>query len=123
MSRTDKDAPSWVRAKYAPRNTEWHHRCENSVWAARAPQGTVFEPCTIDQSGGWCRYFVDSRDFWWSDSPTGEDKNFYWYAPERASVRVSLDAARRDFNAHGETDIEPENRQTRGAPWGGGWWD
>jgi hypothetical protein len=36
-----------------------------------------------------------------------------YYGPERARVRDTLRAARRDYNAHGDTDIEPFPRQHR----------
>lgn len=56
-------------------------------------------------------------------TPGRQDRRDLWFGPERASVRDQLAAARRDYNAYGDTDVEPEPRQHRHAIWGGGWWD
>lgn len=49
--------------------------------------------------------------------------NRCWDGPERAHVRDTLRAAAADYNAHGDTDIEPVTRQNRRSPWKGGYWD
>lgn len=54
---------------------------------------------------------------------TKEMRREGYTAPERAHVRDVLRAAVHDYNTHGETEIEPVNRQPRRAPWGGGYWD
>ena len=44
-----------------------------------------------------------------------------YHRPQRREMRDVLNDARRDYNANGETDIEPINRQARNeAHWS--WW-
>lgn len=76
--------------------------------------------CDIESRNGRCRA-------WLSDGhrcdKSRDDRHLLYFAPERASVRDALRAARDEYNTFGDTDIEPDNRQHRHAVWGGGWWD
>lgn len=61
--------------------------------------------------------------YYWAQGPRAEERHLLFYGPERAHVRDVLRQAVDDYNTYGETDIEPEPRQTRHATWYGGWWD
>ena len=51
------------------------------------------------------------------------DRHTNYYGPERARTRTALVNVRRDYNTHGDTDVDVRTDQHRHAPWGGGWWD
>lgn len=66
----------------------------------------------------------------WLDSHHGggygvskETRRTSYYRPERAHIRSTLRAAAAEYRANGRVDIEPLNRQSRHAPWAGGWWN
>lgn len=135
MSRTDKDTPAWVRAQRAPAS----ERRENHHWNCDSgpERGNPFRRdenshrCDIDDrhSHGWrgaCTYYPLDRHHWrqsYGNLHMRERVNIGYYSPERAHVRDVLRDAVRDFNAYGETDVEPVGRQHRHAHWGSGWWD
>lgn len=126
MSRTDKDAPGWVRALNHPHATAIHFwRCETR-YGNRAPAHRT--RCDIDDTTNIptnrCGYWLfDRYRFPYTDAPTTRRRHLDYFGPERTAVRDSLHLARRDYNAHGETDLDAPTRQTRHSDWHGGWWD
>lgn len=129
MSRTDKDAPNWVRALNDPRRVIDHaFGCELSPLNGWQNDG-VRHACTVDDPNSdhsyrFCRYWLEDRTrFRYSDGPTAEMLRTGYFGPERAAVRASLLDALRDYNTHGETEADPPTRQTRRSDWYGGWWD
>lgn len=123
MSRTDKDDPDFVRARRSTQARTIHGR--NCVHAPH-PDPDRVHPCDADTTRtyatGACHTFANDRDRWY-DTVTPAMTHMHWYRPERAHVRVSLLNAARDWNMHGDTDVEPNPRQHRRGPWTGGFWD
>jgi hypothetical protein len=127
MSDTDKTDPYWVKNyRAAVVQVRHHHTCPESSSGAlvRAAFGEVCAGVTGKRES-LCRPFSTAfpnpaaeRFPWW-----GKAVRHDWYAPERAYVRASLSDARRDYNANGETDVEPVGRQHRHGMWNGGWRD
>ncbi len=128
MSRTDKDAPSWVRARRDGGDT-WHHRVGDAPGAAdgfgRPPSGDGTHACDLDDPGGRCTWRVPH---WLAGYPLCQPPDtsclhMFYYGPDRAQARDALRAAAREYNTFGMTETEPITRQVRHSPWGGGWWD
>lgn len=128
MAHTDKTDPYWVQSQRDPNATIWHGwACENNTQRRRYDTGATVA-CDLPDPGTYrrrtnCRYW--SYDTWrrlYSGS-NAFDRHAYYYGPERARTRAALVNARRDYNAHGDTDVDVLTDQHRNAPWGGGWWD
>lgn len=141
MSRTDKDAPYWVRTSlYEP----WHNHCEfDATWwgwswfpngprecdlpeeptyqhpvrrrASRMEQRScVWEPCDPDETYRF--------RFTWGPRPI--DRRLCYWKPDRARVHAACDRARKEYNSFGQTEVEVPLFQHRHAETtGGGWWD
>jgi hypothetical protein len=104
MSHTDKDDPFQIRARRAPDADEIHVFCDRDL-----PPGS--RACDIDDRHGRCHFYSGGEAL--REGPTPEACHTFYYGPERARVRDALRAARRDHNAHGDTDIEPAPRPHR----------
>lgn len=59
-----------------------------------------------------CGYFYYASKVY-GDHPNHEDRRLYYHGPERRRTRDSLRDAARDWNANGDTDVEPDTRQHR----------
>lgn len=82
----------------------------------------VTKECTLadlDYSRDWqeCRWHLAhwERHASWNITPGREMRKLYFHGPERARSRVALRDAVKDFNANGETESSPLNRQGRGS--------
>lgn len=116
MARTDKDMPRYAQNADAAHG-EWHNGCEHDG-DFTALHGTRHE-CNLGVGPGECTYFRHG-----SYSGAGRKmEHLAFYGPERASVRDTLRLAAAEYNSLGHTDVEPEPRQARCSPWGGGFWD
>ena len=82
-------------------------------------------PCVCDDTppGSTCDYRLSRADgggYCIGGVPTWYCRETY-HRPQRREMRDVLNSARRDYNANGDTDIEPVNRQARNsAHWS--WW-
>lgn len=115
MSRTDHHAPAWVRTLGSTTATEHHsYGCRRSGFASQPSHEVV---CDIDTPNGSCYRWDRDGNGRWTDLPTKTDIHLHFYVPERAHTRAALHEAARDYNTHGQTDIEPVSRQKRGTPW------
>jgi hypothetical protein len=120
MSRTDKDAPWWVRSTYY---TPTHR--------ASCKLGWHDEPCNLDPEpvrihrSAYGRFIYRTRCIWEAERhcyrpPTREDRHLDWWGPDRAEVRDFCRMAKRDHGGYGEL-LEPI-RQHRHASYKGWWW-
>jgi hypothetical protein len=143
MSKTDKDAPWWVSAKYY---VPVHWQCDSEPADERrswsGPRG--HRPCDLPSAPqrrrrvSLGRIIRDPHCFWEAQWPTKAEKTRYrytrspskgdrhdkWYSPERTRVRNWVTDARKQFN--GYQDVEDDNApvlQHRRGPYPGGWWD
>lgn len=131
MSRTDKDAPHWVRAEFYEPN---HMNCplipahEGSVWRRRTDVSSCtlsVEPvrlppmarswrlgrCTWDPVG-WDRKY-------YTKTPKRVDRRVYFHGPNRRMIRDFCAKARQEYAGCGEVDsVEPY-----GLPCQLDWWD
>lgn len=122
MSRTDKDTPRWVRAQHAA-DAVIHHTygCDLSPFRPREPAHE--RPCDLDARDGRCYRWDRNGTGRYYDDPSNAEIHLGYYGPERAHVRDLLRGAVREYNAHGETDLEPVTRQHRHTTWTGDYWD
>jgi hypothetical protein len=124
MSHTEKDAPDWVQILTGfAESREWHRGCPQAM-----PPGD--RPCDIDDARGrrtighcWRSWYRPGCRYYYTPPPRRQIRRLFYYKSERAQIRAQLEAARRDWNTCGDTDIDPPGRQHRHSPWGGGWWD
>lgn len=91
-----------------------------TVTAYRREVRDVARECDIASPQGLCGRWQPYRHHC---DPSADDRRNAYYGPERAHVRGMLRAAAREYNAHGDTDVEPEPRQHRHGPWRHGYWD
>lgn len=150
MSRTDKDRPYRVKVMdpTLSRNEEHDHLPETRFcvtgfktvvtsypgWDAsrevRVGYRHAYDAvCDIDDFNGerrdWrshhCGYSLPWHEARYRSSPPAWYRRAVYHAPERTNARDVLRAATKDWNANGDTDIEPVSRQTRNsAAWL--WW-
>lgn len=137
MSRTDKDAPYWVRSEYY----------EAVHWGCQYEQGTPWRSVTVThecdlpevpQRGHWRwtveRYQREPHCSWESEwpwrrryrhswGPRPRDRHLHWYGPDRAKARDWTIEARKQF--HGDLDIDTDNAPIRNHRHCSikGWWD
>lgn len=132
MSRTDKDAPAWVRGNNAPNRTASHHPdCDAAPDHHYSWRGNDrSHRCDIDDphTHGWrnaCTWWADDRNRFPYTSPPGHaNRNLYFTRKDRAHVRDTLHDAVRDYNAHADTDVATDDyRSNRRGMFGGGYWD
>lgn len=104
MSKTDKDAPYWVRAKW---HVPVHDECPlDRLWG-----------CLLEQ-----RWILRRHRYTWGPRPI--DRRLYYWKPDRARVRAASDQARKEYNTFGLTEVEVPAFQHRHAETiGGGYWD
>jgi hypothetical protein len=132
MSRTDKDAPWWVRSEW------WvpdHHRCENSLRTyGREPRvcDLPAEPIRKDRSHPrrywdqlqtctWEAEWLDRNRYNYTRPPTKLERHLGWYGPARAQLRMMRQEARKQYHGSGEIDV-PELPWPRHSSFKG-WWD
>lgn len=139
MSRTDKDAPYWVR-------TEWyvpvHNHCQfHYTWwgwsyfplgprECDLPEVATLRPSHRRRSYRItelsCRWqaewpFKSRYSFTWGPRPI--DRRLRYWKPERGQKRAACDRARKEYNSFGQTEVEVPTFQHRHALPGGGYWD
>lgn len=95
-------------------------RIEAEVTRYRREYVEVTHECDIDSVNGLCSRRSPYR---YHCEVTAADRRLAYYGPERAYARVMLSNAVRDYNTHGDTDIEPEPIRHRHGPWRHGYWD
>jgi hypothetical protein len=140
MSRTDKDAPYWVRTEFYKPDHDWN--CPDRIprlWQHyhRGPHGCTLPPepvrlppqrqrfRTIPEVPR-CRWVAVWPRRWrynYTRPPSRKDRHFYWWGPERANVRNVLAKAKRQYNGCGEVDVVEPVAPMRHAMYSGGWWD
>lgn len=116
MSKTDKDRPSWVRAKDEPNPGIWHHyRCETTFSAYKWRWPAL--PCDIDtRHQSRCHYYEAQRA--WCSAPPNWYRHARWYNPERNNVRMDCLRAMKEYASSGDTDVIVSTSQHRhGASW------
>jgi hypothetical protein len=128
MAHTDKTDPYRVQVHNDPHAVVFHHHCcEDNPQPSRLITRT--QPCDLPNVGEYTRGTDCHR---WSYATwlrlyngggNAHDTHTFYYGPERARTRTALNAARRDYNTHGDTDVDVRTDQHRHTPWGGGWWD
>lgn len=138
MSRTDKDAPYWVRTEFYEPDHDWtcpdriarswqqYHRTPNSCTLPKDPVrvspqwlGTRTMPEIPD-----CKWIATwPADRGRSLGPRSRDRHWYWWGPDRAGVRNVLTKARQQYNGSGDVDIVEPTVNPRHAMFSGGWWD
>lgn len=118
MSRTDHHAPAWVRTLGSTTAVEHHSGCQHDGLPRPRFEGQLRE-CDIDTRDGRCYRWDRDHHGTWDLRPTNAMIATDCTAPERTYVRDLLRAALREYNAHGDTDIEPECRQRARATFGG----
>lgn len=121
MSRTDKDAPWWVRSEwYEP----VHFNCPNTlgylIWRWRPAKSACdlptdpvrYNPRLIrrwrprEQTPCYWEAEWPYRDrYRYTHGPTKEDRHLGWYGPDRARVRDQLLGAKKEHHAHGDVEI------------------
>jgi hypothetical protein len=141
MSRTDKDAPYWVRAEcYVPVHN--HCQFDHTWWGwtffpdgpreCDLPEDPIIRhPRQRRRAYGVekrsCRWeaewsFRSRYNFTWGPRPI--DRRLYYWKPERAQKRTACDRARKEYNSFGQTEVEVPMFQHRHAETtGGGYWD
>lgn len=120
MSRTDHHAPAWVRTLYSTTATATEHHSYGCHRSDHAPQPSHEVGCDIDTRNGHCYRWDRTNHDTWDRRPSNDMVHDLFTAPERAHVRDALRGALRDYNAYGETDLEPVTRQSRRAAWATG---
>ena len=143
MSRTDKDAPYWVRTDFYEPDHDW--RCPERVprtwqYYPRTPGSCTLppEPARLPPQTWRRRYprippevpechwvAVWPRRWRYNRTrpPTVKDRRAYWWGPDRANVRNVLTKAKQQYNGYGEVDVIEPVMNPRHAMYSGGWWD
>jgi hypothetical protein len=133
MSRTDKDAPHWVRTEwyepahqyncidYFPRH-RWqpcatYVECDLPETPVRHPGFRLSYKSRQKPGCTWSAIW-DRRNY---HNPSKKDRHLDWYGPERALVRDYCRRVRRDPMLEEDNIVEPvrQHRHTSVK----GWWD
>lgn len=141
MSRTDKDAPYWVRADltrftpkheygcpfYFPRFTRRdppNRECNLPERPVRQHRAHVSMKRLIIATFPWQCYWAApyDRTWWYERPPSKKDRHFDWFGPDRAQARDECRAAMRDYNANGDTELDVVTDSPRHAGKQGYWW-
>ncbi len=127
MARTDKDAPDWVRA------TWWepdHYACDQAIgtrWGYRGSRRVCDLPDAPVRRRPvrytWrarhhhsCTWIPDTDEIhraWYEQGAPGWFCSLEWHRPRRRMVRDQLTAARADYRAGGDADLEVDVAQHR----------
>jgi hypothetical protein len=139
MSRTDKDAPYWVRATFyvpdhaydCPDYRPRHHPREYPLRVCNLPAEPVRRHPNLSAWRRWreigCIWEMSWVDDRWAidinrDRPRGRiDRRLNWWGPDRSRTRDACRSAAREFNETGDVDTEPGTRNHRHSP-GRGYW-
>lgn len=122
MSRTDKDAPYWVRAEWWE---PWHQQCENQAYSRSI--GGFYVPrrkCDLPLQPDVKQYgkftFRHRRCFWrpiWDrlhyPNPPRWYRNHVWTAPQRLQARMQCREAAKQYRGSGDTDVVVTTDQNR----------
>lgn len=138
MSRTDKDAPWWVRSEYY---TPSHYYCEFDYnrWYGwhKFPDGPRVcdlppEPFrhrhrdwVIHRRGPTCMWESEwpwKRRYSCTHAPTREDRHLGWYGPDRRRARDLMIEAGKEYRGYREVDVIEPTWHHRHASIKG-WWD
>lgn len=138
MSRTDKDAPWWVRSEW---HLPEHYYCQYDVtrqygWH-RFPESRkcdlpVEPEFTQHRQLGW-RKKVEGcvwepewpfrRRYRYTRPPSKKEKRNNYWGPDRSRVRAALGKARQEHQTLGEVVTDCPVVQHKHGPISGGWWD
>jgi len=119
MSKTDKDRPYWVKTYDSKvKNRRARHMHGTVPWT----NGTHYD-CDIDEfvkgrKANWhktCDYVLPHNEY--GDSVPKWYVDYIYHNPSRRDARDSLRAASKDWNANGDTDIEPKIYPDNNAAW------
>lgn len=138
MSRTDKDAPYWVRSEYY----------EAVHWGCQYEQGTPWRKVTVTHECdlpetphrehpvrlSWRLRERSAHCYWESEwpwrrryrhtwGPTRYDRHVDWYDPDRARVRDWTIGARKQYNGYREIDADNAPTWNHRHCSIKGWWD
>src|SRR4029450_9708130 len=133
MSRTDKDMPFWVVAKwYKPSHGIRCPQYDRGGWAKTEPCDLPQNP--VRQTGFHWRIRA-TRCIWEADwdervgyryrytwGPRKVDRHLDWYGPDRAKVRDQMTKAKKQYNGSGDVEIVERVQHHRHASIKG-WWD
>lgn len=122
MSRTDKDAPNWVRSEYY---IAWHSLyCPYGMNMKSRAHSCNLPPEPIRRRDGrsWIRGCSwepewDRRTYY--HSPSREDRHVNYWGPDRALVRDFCHQAVKDPD---DPDLIEPVRQHRHSSYKGWWW-
>lgn len=142
MSRTDKDAPYWVRAEYYEPVHDWscpdrvarswqqyprsNHNCTLPDTPIRTgPRGRrspriIPEVPECEWTAEWLKPWQGG--YYCYRRPRRKDRHFWWWGPDRAHVRTVLIKARQQYNGSGDMDVIEPVARPHNAVYSGGWW-
>jgi hypothetical protein len=143
VSRTDKDAPYWVRTEFYVPSHDW--TCPDRIARSWQNYPRSTSPCPLPPEPvreprprfrfrgiinpdeplhcSWVPTWPRKRRYNYSYGPTAADRAAYWWGPDRANVRDLLHKAKRQYNGFGDVDIVEPTQNHRHAMYSGGWWD
>lgn len=138
MSRTDKDAPWWVRSEYYE---PAHYFCQFDIFRIfgwhRFPDGR--RSCDLpsepfrerhrnyvsQRNGPSCMWAAEWPRRWrynYTWGPSREDRHLAWYGPDRRRARDMLIEAAKEYRGYGDVDVIEPTWHHRHASMKG-WWD
>ncbi len=139
MSRTDKDAPWWVRTEYY--SPEHAYNCTEYMGNWRVGRQYPLRPCSLPENPirvdhgfigveSWrargCTWEPDwpgpRLRYWCTRGPNRLDRHAEWWGPDRARVRDQMIEAKQQYHGSHEVEIVERVDQHRHAP-AAGWWD
>lgn len=141
MSRTDKDAPWWVRAEtYSPDHAA---NCPELQAGPYTRRQYPLRVCNLPERpvrqrpgfSGWrhwkdigCTWdpdyeFIKNRNKWYPYwGPRRKDRHFRWWGPDRAKVRDDCRKAQKEYHGSKEVHVVPRTVNHRHGP-DKGWWN
>lgn len=141
MSRTDKDAPWWVRAEVyepdhdlscvdysSPYGWFWNRaiartlHCDLPPTPMRRIQRAVKGWSTTRCSWTAC-WPNDHHRYRYTRPPTKEERHCNWWGPHRAELRELCTGARKQYHGDRDAEILAPPRHHRHNPVSGGYWD
>lgn len=123
-----------VESTYTTYSWKTGEKIERTSTKRTGYYGTIDNPCDIEAfdstrsdggryrfRDGRCGYSLPFHEARWHTAPPKWYRDHVYHNPERVRTRDTLLAAKKDWNANGDTEIEVEERQGRhSATWL--WW-